>query len=304
MDSSLCNRECDCCKSELNLDKLCVRKINAHKIKVKELELEGAFCAPSLSSPGACLGHLMSDSADVNTACISTLGSQNACIQNLNAPIANLGNVVANNLCVSGELKAKVKVCSQYEATAVYSAVTTYNLGDLLNFNLILSNPSGALSASPTTYTAPISGNYIVMFQIDQQNLVPNPTFGPILGVPVANPQIILNGTIHRELYSSYLTFFNQQRSTMTALVKLNVGDLMQFKYKVLAVQQSTGVTEVVGTVDILGNGSTNDQSVVKIELLSVDCGNEPIGCQPVIACAPCTPIQCVPCTPVACMSK
>jgi len=297
MDPNL-NCSCEYCRNELNLDKLCVRKLKACKIKVRDLDLEGQLCAPLFSGPSACLSQITSDRADFNNACLGNLSANIACVQNLNTPNANLGNVVANNLCVPGELKAKIKVCSQYEATAVYSALTTYNLGDLLNFNLILSNASGALTSSPTSYTAKVAGNYIVMFQIDQQNLVPTPAFGPILGVPVANPQIILNGVIHREQYSSYLTFFNQQRSTMTALVRLAVGDVMQFKYKVLAVNQASGITEIAGTVDILGNGSTNDQSVVKVELISVDCANEPVSCLPVIPCAPCTPKQCVPCTP------
>ncbi len=290
--------DCGCCRDELNLDKLCAKKIKACEISVKELELHNTLCAQELSSPRVCTELLMAKKADVNSSCVTDLNVMNECVQNLTA--VNLGavNLRANNLCVSGELKAKVRVCSQYEATAVYSANTTYTLGNLLNFNLILSNSSGALSVAPTTYTAPVSGNYIVMFQIDQQNLIPNPAFGPILGVPVANPQMLLNGIVHRETYSSYLSFFNQQRSTVTALVKLNVGDQLQFKYKVLALQEATGVTEVVGTVDILGNGSTDDQSIVKIELLSVNCENGPILCEPVVPCQPCIPQQCTPCVP------
>ena len=282
---------CSSCHNELNLDKLCANKIKAHELKVRE------FCAEELSSPKLCSDQLISRKIDAQSACITDLSATNICTQNVTATNMGVSNLVANNLCVPGEFKvANLLNCTKYEATAVYSANTAYTLGNLLNFNNILSNPSGALTTSPTTYTAPVSGNYIVMFQIDQQNMIPDPNFGPILGVPVANPQIILNSVIHREQYSSYLTFFNQQRSTMTALVRMNAGDLLQFKYKVLAVQQATGVTEIVGTVDLLGNGSESDQSIVKIELLSVNCGTGPsVPCAPSIPCQPCTPLTCIP---------
>lgn len=288
----------DCnCRNELNLDKLCAKKIKACKMCVKDINIDNTFCARDVSSPKICAGSLITDKLDANRACIKSLNVTDECVQNLTATNMGVVNLVANNLCVPGELKANVKICSKYEATAVYSSNTTYTLGGLLNFNNILSNASGALSTTPTAYKAPVAGNYIVMFQIDQQNLIPDPAFGPILGVPVANPQIILNGVIHRELYSSYLTFFNQQRSTMTALVRMNANDIMNFKYKVLAVQQATGVTEVVGTVDILGNGSADDQSIVKIELISVECDNGgTTPCAPVTPCAPCVPEQCTPC--------
>ena len=212
-----------------------------------------------------------------------------------------------NDLCIAGTFSGNLPLnCSRYEATAVYSSNTTYNVGDFLNFTNILSNPSGALTSGPSKYTAPVSGNYIVMLQIDQQNLIPTPAFGPVLGVPVANPQLYRNGILHREQYASYLTFFNQQRSTLTALVKLNKGDELQFKYKVLALNQSSGVSEVVGTVDILGNGSEDDQSIIKIELLSVNCP-EPVPpvvpCEPVVPCAPCQPKQCDPALPIPCGS-
>jgi hypothetical protein len=80
-------------------------------------------------------------------------------------------------------------------------------------------------------------------------------------------------------------------------MVKMNVGDLLQFKYKVLAVNQASGITEILGTVDVLGNGSEDDQSIIKIELLSVDCPNG-APCSPNVDCSPCTPMQCVPCVP------
>ncbi len=232
MDSGHCtSSDWDCeshCKNELNLHKLCSRKIKAHKGEFKEL-----------------------------------------CVENFD---------FGKDLCIPGQLTAANLVnCTKYAASTAYSVKTNYTLGTLLNFNAILDDPNSNLTSAPTIYTVPLSGYYSVTMQVDQQNLVPSSPLNPILGAPTANPQILVNGIVHREVYSAYLTFSNQQKTTISGLIKLNKGDLVQAKYNVLAIDQTLGLIPVVGTIDILGNG-TDEQSVFLIHMLSATCGPNPCG--------------------------
>lgn len=271
MDSMLCsnvdingNCECDHCKNELNLDKLCVRKINACRIKVKELDIKGTLCAEALSSPSLCAG---------------VISAQNAGISNL----------TANDLCVPGTLKvANLLNCGKYRANVVYSTMTTYTLGNFIDFNMILDDPNGNVTLSPVTYTVPVSGWYEANLQFNQSNLVPSPGFGPILGVPVANPQLYVNGVLYREIFSSFLSFYKQQKTSLNTILPLKVGDIVQMKYNILALDQSSGVINVPGVVDSIGNGTDANTSGFKIHMLSVDCADLP--CSPSIACIPCMP--------------
>jgi hypothetical protein len=232
MASSNCSNSCDWdCDFEnnLNLHKLCAKKIKAHSAHFKDLSVENF---------------------DFGT-----------------------------DLCIPGQLtSANLLNCSKYVATSVYSTITTYNLGDYLNFDTIIDDPNGNMAVAPTAYTVPVSGYYLVTMQIDQQNLQPDAAFGPILGTPVANPQLYVNGVLTRQLYSAYLSFFNQQRVTLTSISKFNAGDVIQGKLQILSLNQNSGVATVTGTVDIIGNASLSNDSVFIIHMLSATCGPNPCG--------------------------
>lgn len=282
--------DCNCCKNELMLDKLCVKKIRADELKLKD-----SFCAKDISTPKICSGLVISNEIDANLAIISTLNVNSECVQNSNIINAGISNLIANNACISGQLQASNTLFgNKYRATSVYSTLTTYVLGSFINFDSILDDPNNNMTVAPTTYTAPVSGYYIVSFKFNIQNLVPNAGFGPILGVPVANPQIYVNGTLDREMLSAFLSFFQDQRTILTALISLNAGDLVQIKYDIIAMTQLSGALPVPGTVDITGNGTEINKSSLKIHLLSAN-QNQP-SCQPVFPCAPIMPQQCVPC--------
>ena len=298
MDSHLDNMncDCDCCRNELNLEKLCVKKIKACKIKVKDLELNNTLCAELLSSPKVCTGLLMADKADVNSSCMGSLNVMNQCVQNITASNIGVSNLIANEVCIPGTLRAANFLnYNKYRATVTFPALTTYTLGSYLDFNDILDDPNGNVSLSPCAYTVPVSGYYEVLLKINQQNLVSSG--GTILGVPSADAQIYVNGILAREILSSFLAFYPQQKVILSSMISLRAGDLVQMKYKVIALDAINGAIEIAGTVDLLGNGADMNGSIFKIHLLSADSPST-FPCVPSVPCQPCIPQQCVPCVP------
>lgn len=297
-----CPNNCNWDWCDMDCDKLRIGRIKACSICVKDLFVDGTFSAKMIKVPDLCAGSIIANKLDLNNACVGNLGVASSCIQNLNANNAKIVNLEVNDLCIAGRVKYNNPlICDKFGATAVTSSNALYNLGDLLNFDAILSNPSGAMSVSPSTYTAPVSGNYILMLQIDQNNLIPNPGFGPILGTPFANPQILVNGIVHREIFSSYMPFFNEQKTILTVLLTLAKNDKVQFKFNVLAISESSGLVAVPGTISILGDGTADDKAIVRIQLSSVICPPDEPPCDPVVPCDPCQPQQCDPSSPGPC---
>lgn len=328
---SSCNEmdfDCDCdCRNQLDLDKLCCKKIKAHKIRVKELcaeeigsdkicansviskdmstdtlcanklQLNGEFCAQSLSSPMLCAQQVSATQADLNSACIAKMGADNACIQNLIALNAEVTNLTANQLCVPGPLSvANLLNCGKYRASATYSMLTSYSLGADIDFDVILDDPNGNMLAGPSRYTAPVSGYYSVMLNINEQNLIPSSGFGPVLGVPAANTQLYVNGILYRETYTSFLAFFAQQKAVLSGILLLNAGDVVTMRYNILALNSASGLVSIPGTIDSQGDGTSANSSIFQIHMLSVNCPDLP--CAPSGQCSPCSPMQCVPCQP------
>lgn len=210
---------------------------------------------------------------DSVSACVNQLTANNACVSNLNANV--------------------FQQCGKYRATVAYSAPTTYTLGDKLAFDVILDDPNGnVLIGLPwMSYTAPLSGYYIVTLEIDLNSFViPS---NPILGIPVANPQVLVNGVAFREGFTSFLSFHNAQHSILSGLISLKSGDVVTSSYNALAVSD-TGFTILVGSAIASGNGTEAAQSVFKIHYLSSDCSSQPL-CTPCVAqtaCIPCCPMQ------------
>ena len=294
-DNCMNQWDCDCdCKNQLDLDKLCVKKLKACWAKIKELEV-GKFCAEELSSPKLCVDIAVARDAEFQTECVQSLNATNICSQNITATKVGISNLTANEVCVPGTLRAANLVnCGKYRASITYSAPITYTLGNNLVFDTILDDPNGNINLAVSSYTAPLTGYYVLTFKVNQQNLVP--FSGTILGVPVANPEVYVNGNLARELYAPYLSFFNQQKTIVAGMVLLNAGDVITMKYNVLTMDQSSGVVQIPGTIDIQGNSTDFNSSIFMIHLLSVTCTEIP--CAPSIPCVPCQPMTCVPCTP------
>ena len=294
-DSCMNQWDCDCdCRNQLDLDKLCVKKLKACHAKIKELEVE-RFCAEELSSPKLCVDVAVARDGEFQSANINMLNANNICSQNITAANVGISNLTANEVCIPGELKVgNLLNCGKYRAAITYSAPTTYTLGSDLVFDVILDDPNGNINISGSNYTAPVSGYYVLTFKVNQRDLMP--LSGVILGTPIGNPEVYVNGSLARELYAPYLPFFNQQKTIVAGMVLLNAGDVITMKYNVVIQDQSSGVINTPGTILIEGNGTDFNSSIFMIHLLSVTCIDMP--CAPSIPCEPGQPQTCIPCKP------
>ena len=288
------------------------KDVNSLRLSSNDLNVWHTACVGTLSSRSVCTTNLSSDLVNSNavcanrlnvpgSACLSDVLAETACVQELRANTGCVGTLSVNNLLN----------CGVYRATAVYSADTLYTLDNDLDFDLILDDPNGNLFTGPTRYIAPVSGYYVVTLEIDEHALAPNAVFGPVLGVPVSNPEILVNGDVFRQNFTSYLTFLNRQQSTLTSLIHLFAGDIVTLKFDVLAGQDVLGFIKIPGTVVVEGNGTTENHSLFQIHLLSVDCNEGPVcppcptgpagftGCaQCPTVCTPCQSHEVVVCTP------
>jgi hypothetical protein len=308
--------QCDItgCVSELNLSKLCCADIKACSIEVADITITGtqtggsagggsgtgtgSGCPTLLSSPSICGGNIIGKEVDGAGACFTQLGATNACIQTLNSANGSIATLSVNNLCVSGTLTAANSLnCGVYKASVVFGKLNTYTLGTPLNFDTIVSDPNNNITLAPTAYKAPVAGDYLAVLQVNIQNLLP--AAGPILGTPIADPQLYVNGVLVREAYWGFMNFYPQQKSNLVANLSLKLGDIVTAQYNILSLNSSNGLITVAGTVDILGDGTENNTSSLKLELLSATCAAGNVtACAPVIPCTPCVPMTCVPCTP------
>jgi hypothetical protein len=163
------------CYNEIKFRKLCVRHLLANHISGKKIETCD-LCAKMIKS---------------NIGCFNTININDMlCVNRVDTTTANVDKLNVNDLCVSGALRAHASsICNNIRATAVFSTNTTYTLGSVVNWDNISDDPNNDMSFIPNThYTAPLSGYYLVTYQVDAINLVS--TSGTILGTPISALQI------------------------------------------------------------------------------------------------------------------
>lgn len=282
----------DISKSRNSCDKICIGKVLTDCLKAKQLKA-GRIEADNIKSDNICVNDLSADAV-----CARTVNaSEKICAPLFSAPAICTDQLTANNACITGTLTAGKGFlqCSSYRATVVFTQDTPYTLGDIVDYNLIVDDPNNNVTLNPFTYTVPVSGYYILTTQIDQTNLQ---GVNPIIGTPIANLTVKVNGNTFRDTFTPYLAFHNGQDITVTTLISLNAGDLVSVVYNVYVMDDTNGFTPYVGTVLITGNGSEDNATMFKIHYLSSNCTDLP--CTP--CQADCTPEPCnIPCVPVDC---
>lgn len=245
---------CSCCGKIDNLEshKLVADNICSQAIQVKDFAAENStmdnLCVPNRVTAS----QSWADSANFNSLCASN---------------ANIQNLSVANLQVGGSNSSSSAPCISYRATANYRSNMNYKLGSLFNFDNIVDDPNNNVSLSPNfQYVAPLAGYYMVTFKVNASNLVSSS--GAVLGVPMANPQLFVNGMLVRDLFSPFLPFFSQQKVVLDSLLTLQAGDVVSLKYNVLAGNGSP----VSGSVDFVGTSGEDSNSLFKIILLSGLC--------------------------------
>lgn len=275
--ASLCSSNC------LSLDCLCVKCMKTDCGKIQQV-ISDNICAQSVWAK-----NLNVENEVANNLCVPgaiQAGSVSANMLGANSLCAKEGTI--NKLCVDDLTVSNLQPFTKFRATVNYSVDTTYTLGSFLNFNNIVDDPNNNVSLSPnTSYTAPSAGYYMMTFKVNVTNV--QPTNGPILGTPVANAEIYVNAILVRESFSPFLSFLNDQRVILSSLITLQKGDVVTMKYDILG---GNGVP-VVGTVDIVGAGIEDGNSLFKIIFMSALSSSSSGG-----ACIQC-PVVTVPCSPV-----
>ena len=272
-------------------DKMCIGKVLTKSLKAKQIKAEqiesetiktDSMCAHAISSDIVC--------ARAITA------SEKICTPFFGSPVICTEQLIATNICSNGLTKVnEFQQCGKYRATAVFSVDTPYILGTLVPWNTILDDPNGNIALAPFSYTAPISGYYMITAKINQRDIAGAST---IIGTPIANLELLVNGSSFREIFSPYLSFHNEQKVVLSSLISLNAGDVVQAHYHVYVMDDVIGFSPYIGTIVIKGNGTEANNSLFKIHYLSSDCTDLPCTpCQSV-----CTPEPCdIPCVPVDC---
>lgn len=268
MRTACFDNDCDDLCNSLALKDLCAKKIKAKQGLFKEL------CARQIKA---------------ESICTQNLGVENVAIANVCASDIN-----AKNICVAETARLN-KICNPYGASVEFLADTPYTLGDPINFNSIIDDPNGNVSLAPFSYTVPVYGYYTAAIQLDVNNLA---GANAILGTPVSNIVLKVNGVPRRQAFIPFLTFNNSQQADLSFLFLLNAGDVLTVEYVVLVVG-NTGTIPYVGTTNIVGGP---DRTIFKIHYLATPCG-------PAAGCESCSfvPLPCsTECTPLpnSCIHK
>lgn len=251
------------------------------------------------------LDHLSACEAEANAFKAESVVANDLCAQNSNAlksysdaafsnSLCVSGSASINNLCVNNLQAQNFSQCNVFRAAATNSADSSYTLGSLIDWNLVLDDPNSNLSLAPFSYKVPASGYYMVTF-----NMYNNALAGalPISGALVGSLSLLANGNLLRQQYSPFLAASDQQSASLSSLSLLNAGDVLTMKYDVL-VQGASGFLPYAGTVNLQANGLFPAQSGFAIMQLSSLCSLSG-GSQPQQPCAPC-PVVSIPCSLVA----
>lgn len=253
---------CPLPNNQLNLDKLCVTCLNASCGQFQQTNATNACISGKLQA-----SEVWGDRGYFNSLCSTSANFTNACITNLNAP--------------------NFTFATKNRATVNFSSNASYTLGSQLNFNNILDDPSNSVTLTPNmSFKAPVAGYYQMTLKVNIESL--DITSGPVLGSPVANPQIFVNGVLVRELYSPFISFFTTQKVILDSLITLQAGDVVTLSYSILG---GSGI-QITGTGIVGGTGVEDGNSFFKIILLSqLKSGS-------VATCPPC-PTVVVDCTSI-----
>lgn len=253
------------------------------------------------------------DCKDRECICAREIVSQRLCSQEIKSSQLNVDNENANNVCVSGLMKAnnaeafslnanelcaqngrvdrlcvndltvgRLNHCQQWRATVTFGANTTYTLGQPVNWDVIVDNPNSNIALAPFGYTVPESGYYSFNYHLDTMNLQ---GANIVSGQPVSVLSLLRNGVEIIDTQLPFLTFSNSQSANLSGLILLNAGDVITMKYEVFVIDQVLGLTQLVGTIDIPGNGTLNGNAFFSIHYLSS------LNCLPTV-CEPCVPVS------------
>jgi hypothetical protein len=277
--------------NELHLEKACIECLKADCIKACQI-ISNDICSQQIDTVS-----LNADTSIINNLCVPTkFQAKNSYVDKSYNNILSAQSATFDNACITNLSATNINSFVKYKAAVTNSATSVYNLGAPLNWDTILDDPNGNVSTGPFTYTVPVNGYYVLTVHLNSNNLA---GAAVITGTPVGLINTLVNGNPLRSETTPYLSFADNQTSTLTSICLLTAGDVITMNYQIL-VFTVAGLTPYLGTVDILANGGFPGESGFAIHYLSSLSGAGPVctPAQPVtITCQPVT----ISCRPVCC---
>lgn len=277
------------CRDDIDVERVCAECIIAKKAKIHKI-VANDICAQT---------------AEINTLSVQNETANNLCVpgmiqaaqvlsvssnsNSLCAASANIGTACISNLTVSNFL-----TCVKYRAAVTSAVDTTYVLGTPINWTVILDDPNNSVALSPFSYTVPVSGYYLINFNIESANLAGAAT---ITGIPVSLLTVLVNGTPLIQQQAPFLSFSQNQYANLSSLVLLNSGDIVTMTYNVLVQDPVLGLSNYVGTMTIEANGQFAGESGFAIHYQSSLVQPCSVAGAPPV-CAACPPVV-IPCSSV-----
>lgn len=259
------------CGSSLDIKKLCVRCAEVCWQKSKQIWAE------DINVNNVCAQKVLAKEGQ----------AQSLTVDNLCAMTANI-----NDLCVTNLKASNYKPCNTSRAAVRFANDFMYTLGNDINFDVLLDNPSNIATIGPTKFTVPVAGYWEFNISVNAFNLAGS---GVITGAPIARLSVYVNGVSRQAITVPFLTFATDVKASLMADLILAANDVVTAQLDVLVLDSVGGQIEYVGTMSIKGGdlAATADPSVMSIILKSELCGvSSPI------TCTTCVPAQ-VPCEPV-----
>lgn len=270
-----------CCHNELNLERLCACCLRAKNLSALQIT------ADDICSQTSEVATLSIQDGTANNLCVSGfLKASNISALSTNTNSLCATNATLTNACITNlTLGSNILPGTIYRATANFGTNQSYTLGAPLNFDNITDDPNNNIALAPFSYTAPMTGYYSVTFKVNVTGITQ--TTGPIVGATEAQLIVLVNGIQVRQALAPLISFVNSAEVILSSLITLQKGDVITLAYNVLT---GTGIP-LVGIASIVGSGIEDGNSLFKIILLSTLTSNS----GPATPCTPC-PTVTIPC--------
>jgi hypothetical protein len=264
----------DCHSQRLKVKKLCAKFAKICKADIEKLRAKKA-CVQWLDAKHVDAEEVRTNKLCAKSAEIEDLKSNHVAARDMDACNVCADQVSANYVCVNGN----VEHCTKYKAHIALSTQATYTLNTPIPFDLIVDDPNGNVSLVPfPRYIAPKTGYYEVTLGVGLSAI--HPGFGPIPGIPVVRPEVVVNGLHYLKNVSAFLSFGGPfQNTVLSGTVRLNAGDEVYAHFGVLYVDPFTGVQHYQAEVELEaanGNGVPFTETFMTIHYKSSDC---PVAC-------------------------
>lgn len=270
------------CGNSLDVKKICVRCLEACWQKSKQIWTE------DLSANNLCCQAIAFKAGQ----------GKNLSVDNLCATSANITDLCVTNLRVSSQ-----ELCNTKRAYLAFNGNFNYTLGNTIDFDATLDDPSSMSGTNPARFIAPTAGYweynlFVNAFNLDGADI--------ITGIPIGRLSVYVNNVARQSLSVPFLSFATDVKAALTCDLLLAVGDIVTAKLDVLVQNASSGLVAYVGTMTLRGGpfAAIAEPSSMSIILKSGLCtssgGNGNVTCAPcipaVVACDPVVGPTCQPC--------